>query len=505
MSTTSRSTSPGGAWGNPDVRDRPALCGDRVRRLLPALVSRGDPRPRARGASAIRSRDRCPQLPHLRRLSSGHRSVRRSVDHAVAVGVGAQGAGSRCRRVGVGGGGRRSVRRLRGSFCRCVPVRTGRRAGRVVAPPPVAAQCRGQHRDRAAGGLPLVPDHTPEPELPRPVGAPGRSRGSRRCRRWSGVVGRRPDPVRGHGRAPASRSGRHPRPHPRCSDGSPRSDRNPRSCSATRRQSSTSPSHDHEVARSTPGPSRTPARTQPAPGRVSRHHPRPSSRSLWSWRARRSPPSRFPPISRTPVAPPSSRPWPAPPSSRPWPGQSGDARRRRARRRPIGAAGGSSSAPDAAPPAPAATPSMTPLTVPVQRAVTSTASGSGPTAAARQVGDGNPTPTLRSVPSTPPTVPPPPPAQTSGGGPSSSPPLGADASVPDPPSPIPAGELVVARSASEPAAQQPDQPTAVGPRRQPSSRTRAQPSPIRPRPSRPARMPRWPVCWPIARRSWNRS
>ena len=53
-STTSRSTSPGGAWGNRDVRDRPALRGGRVRRLPLPLVSRGDPRPRARGASAVR-------------------------------------------------------------------------------------------------------------------------------------------------------------------------------------------------------------------------------------------------------------------------------------------------------------------------------------------------------------------------------------------------------------------------------------------------------------------
>ena len=49
-STSSRSTSPVVAWGNRDVRGRPALRGGRVRRLPLPLAARRDPRPGARRA-----------------------------------------------------------------------------------------------------------------------------------------------------------------------------------------------------------------------------------------------------------------------------------------------------------------------------------------------------------------------------------------------------------------------------------------------------------------------
>ena len=54
--TSSPSTSPVGAWGNRDVRGRPALRGGRVRRLPLPLAARRDPRPRARRAACGSSR-----------------------------------------------------------------------------------------------------------------------------------------------------------------------------------------------------------------------------------------------------------------------------------------------------------------------------------------------------------------------------------------------------------------------------------------------------------------
>ena len=76
--------------------------------------------------------------------------------------------------------------------------------------PPLQRSVADTHRRRAAGRLPLLADHAPEPELPRPAGTPGRSGRSGRRRRRAGLVGRRPDPVRGCGRARASPTGRQP-------------------------------------------------------------------------------------------------------------------------------------------------------------------------------------------------------------------------------------------------------------------------------------------------------
>ena len=61
--TGSPSTSRVGAWGNRDVRDRSALRGGRVRRLLPALVAGGDPRSRSPRTPAVRGADRRPEHP----------------------------------------------------------------------------------------------------------------------------------------------------------------------------------------------------------------------------------------------------------------------------------------------------------------------------------------------------------------------------------------------------------------------------------------------------------
>ena len=115
----------------------------------------------------------------------------------------------------------------------------------------------------------------------------------------------------------------------------------------------------------------------------------------------------------------------------------------------VGSTGGASPAPEAAVPAPAA-PSMSPLTVPVQRSATSSGAAPGSTAAPGHVGDVSSPATLRPVSSTPPTVAVPAATQPADTGQS-----------PPTPIPTPATELVVARSAAEPATQrserQPDQ------------------------------------------------
>ena len=108
-----------------------------------------------------------------------------------------------------------------------VPGRSGHDAGRLDAPPSAATQRRGQHGGRAAGRVPFLADHAPEPELPRSARAPGRSATVRPA---SSAGWPRRSAARSRTRvstSSASPRGRHPRPHPPCSGGSPPSGRSP--------------------------------------------------------------------------------------------------------------------------------------------------------------------------------------------------------------------------------------------------------------------------------------
>src|SRR4029079_10736646 len=62
-STRSRSTSPGAAWGNRDVRARPGARGGRVHRLPLPLGAGPAARPRARGPAPLRRRDQQVERP----------------------------------------------------------------------------------------------------------------------------------------------------------------------------------------------------------------------------------------------------------------------------------------------------------------------------------------------------------------------------------------------------------------------------------------------------------